>query len=255
MDHSPLHTRLKHLNCLSEEDLSLLTNLFEKTHLYSANDSILAEGATLDKAEVITDGWALRYKTLADGRRQILNFLLPGDVYGVFCPLFEEAEYGVEALTRVTSYSFKAIKILETFAECPQLWLALCWLAGVDERQLDEQIMRVGKRNAAERMAHLFLELRKRQLRSGIKKPQAQQLPISQSILADALGMSHVHTNRSFGRLVRNGMVKLNNREISLVDIDALKTLAQFDGGYLLDTEVPEDTKNAINTLRDSNET
>ena len=159
------------------------------------------------------------------------------------------AEYGVEALTGVETRSFTATRMLEAFQASPRLGLALNWLAGMDERQLDEQIMRIGKRGAAERMAHLFLELHKRQMHVGIADWEARFLPLTQPILADTLGMSHVHANRSFRTLVREGMVSLRDHDICLLDINELAEVADFDAAYLQRPEVPAATREALASL------
>lgn len=231
------------------EDFLILDNLFEKKKEVDAGVQLLNEGASFDKATVITQGWALRYKSLPDGRRQILNFLLPGDMYGLFSPLFRVAEFGVESLTAIETHSFSSIKMLEAFKASPRLGLALTWLAGMDERQLDEQILRIGKRRASERMAHLFLELHKRQVQTGINDKEARHLPITQSILADTLGMSHVHANRSFQTLKNEELVTLHDREICIKNVNKLAELANFDASYLEFSDIPDETHNILNSL------
>ena len=152
-------------------------------------------------------------------------------------------------MTAVETMSFGSTRMLEAFQASPRLGLAINWLAGLDERQLDEQIMRIGKRGAAERMAHLFLELHRRQIHVGIADWEARFLPLTQPILADTLGMSHVHANRSFRKLVREGMVSLREGDICLLDINALAALANFDASYLQHGEIPAATQRAMVTL------
>lgn len=229
--------------------MDILDELLQKTDSVEAGTVLLAEDSHIEHVTVITQGWAMRYKSLEDGRRQVLNFLLPGDLYGFFSPLFEVAEYGVETLTSVETVSFPASRMLEAFQASPRLGLAINWLAGLDERQLDEQIMRIGKRGAAERMAHLFLELHKRQMQVGIPDWEARFLPLTQPILADTLGMSHVHANRSFRKLVRDGMVSLRDHDICLLDINTLAEMASFDASYLEQDEMPEETQQAMDSL------
>lgn len=249
MKDTALHHQLRHFSCLEPQDLQILDDLLQKESRFDAGTLLLAEDTRFEKVTVITEGWAMRYKSLPDGRRQVLNFLLPGDIYGFYSPLFDVAEYGVEALTPVGTMSFAATRMLEAFQASPRLGLAINWLAGLDERLLDEQIMRIGKRGAAERMAHLFLELHKRQMQAGRPDWESRFLPLTQPILADTLGMSHVHANRSFRSLVREGMVSLRDHEICLLDINALAALANFDASYLNQSEMPEATQQAMATL------
>ncbi|MDF1690554.1 MAG: Crp/Fnr family transcriptional regulator [Cycloclasticus sp.] len=248
METTALHHLLKQFGCLDSEDFILMESLLEKKNHVDIGDPLLIEGAPFNKVTLITEGWAQRYKSLPDGRKQILNFLLPGDFYGLFSPLFEESEYGVEALTRVELRSFSSDKMFEAFKTSPRLGIALTWLAGMDERQLDEQIVRIGIRNASERMAHMFLELHMRQMQAGIPDIDARHLPLTQSTLADALGMSHVHANRSFKFLVNKKLVTFKNHEIYLKDIKALVSLVDFDASYLETTEVSSKTLRSISS-------
>lgn len=207
---------------------------------------LVIEGCPVRKISVLLQGWAIRYKSLPDGRRQILNFLLPGDIVGFFAIFFKTAEYGVEALTSVTLHSLPLEQLLSGSGHDQRLNIALSWLAGQDERQLDEQIMRIGRRGASERMAHLFMELHHRLLQAGLSNGEARHLPLTQPILADTLGMSHVHANRSFRSLVREGLVTLRNGDILLLDPSTLARLAGFDAGYLEQQSLATATEQAI---------
>lgn len=204
-------------------------------HVESAEKGklLIAEGCSLNKVSILLQGWAIRYKSLPDGRRQILNFLLPGDIVGIFALMFKPSQYGVETLTPVTLHSFSPENLLDALNHTPRLAITLCWLAGQDERQRDEQILRIGRRGATERMAHMFMELHHRLLQVGIADSEARQLPLTQTILADTLGMSHVHANRCFRYLVREGLVMLRDGEIVLLDLGSLSSLAYFDAEYL----------------------
>jgi CRP-like cAMP-binding protein len=249
MEETALHVQLRNFKCLSEHDFFILDQLLEKKRTVKAGSLLLAEGAKCERVTVLIDGWAIRYKSLPDGRRQILNFLLPGDIFGLFSPLFEVAQYGVETLTQVETLSFLGTKMLDAFTQSPRFGLAITWLAGLDERQLEEQIMRIGQRGAAERMAHLFMELHKRQVQAGIDEKKARRLPLTQPLLADTLGMSHVHANRSFRKLVRDGLVALHDQDIYLVDTDALAKFTSFDASYLNQAGVPSRTQQQMKSM------
>jgi len=246
MENSPLHFQLESLRFLEATDFDILEGLFTREETAGSGKLLAIEGGAADKVMVLSKGWALRYKSLPDGRRQILNFLLPGDIVGFFALLFKTVEYGIETLTPVTMNSFSPEKLLDAFNNAPRLAVALSWLAGQDERQLDEQIVRVGRRSATERMAHLFVELHYRLLQAGIPGDEAQHFPMKQTILADTLGMSHVHANRSFRTLVREGLVTLRDGEILLLDPDSLAQVAGFDAGYLEQESLPKATESAL---------
>jgi CRP-like cAMP-binding protein len=246
MQIKPLHHQLENLQCLHADDFNTLNGLLSPGETIQPGRLLVIEGENLSKVLLLTKGWAIRYKSIPDGRRQILNFLLPGDIVGFFSLLFKNAEYGVETLTQVTTSSFTPVQLLEAFKAAPRLAVSLSWLAGQDERQLDEQIMRIGRRNAVERMAHLFIELHYRLFQAGITDEDAQRFPLTQNILADTLGMSHVHANRSFKTLARNGLVSLHDGVIVLLKPAALAEVANFDGSYLEQQPLPVTIKREL---------
>ena len=246
MRNEPLYHQLRSLRCLDTEDFNLLGDLFTEEVMIDKGERWIVEGSEVSKVSVLSKGWAVRYKSLRDGRRQILNFLLPGDIVGFFALLFKTAEYGVEPMMPIALHSFAPSRVFDAFRQSPLLAIALSWLAGQAERQLDEQIVRVGRRGATERMAHLFMELHHRLLRVGISDGDARLFPLTQTILADALGMSHIHANRSFRTLVRDGLVTLRNGKILLQDTEQLSRLAGFDVGYLEQEPLPPSTRRAL---------
>lgn len=225
--------QLQSLRCLEALDFDTLNRLLG--HKISADKGklLVVEGGQVTRVSILLQGWAIRYKSLPDGRRQILNFLLPGDAVGIFGMPNNTAEYGVETLTPVTLHGFRPDRLLAAIRDDRRLAVVVNWLSGQDQRRLDEQIVRIGRRGATERMAHLFMELYQRLLQVGIHETDARHFPLTQTILADTLGMSHVHANRSFRTLVREELVDLYDGEIMVLDPDALARLAGFNPGYL----------------------
>jgi CRP-like cAMP-binding protein len=234
-----MHHQLKSLRCLDAADFETLKGLLAHEETADKGTYLVMEGREVNSVSILSEGWAVRYKTLSDGRRQILNILLPGDIVGFFALLFKVADYGIETLTPVRLNVFTPELLLDACRYAPRLAIALGWLAGQDERQLDEQIMRIGRRGATERIAHLFMELHHRLLQVGISDEDARSLPLTQTVLADTLGMSHVHTNRSFRALVREGLVTRRDGEIVLLDTGALARLAGFNAAYLEQEPLP----------------
>lgn len=243
MTDTALHRELMRLKYLGEDDFGILDELLEHRETRGPGEIIVMEGDPMERTAVVMDGWAFRFKDFADGRRQVLNFLLPGDIIGLFAAMLGNARCGVEALTEVELASFPAPRIAVVFEQAPRLALALSWLAGQDERLLHEQITRVGARAATERMAHLFIELYLRLLRVGVDEDAARRLPITQAMLAETLGMSHVHANRCFREFVREGVAEARDGHVWLLDPDFLARRGGFDDGYLEQAEVPSITR------------
>ncbi|MDZ7753409.1 MAG: Crp/Fnr family transcriptional regulator [Gammaproteobacteria bacterium] len=244
MSETALHHELSRLNFLADDDFEMLDELLSRRHTLAAGDLMVMDGDPMEQTTVVLDGWAFRFKDFPDGRRQIFNFLLPGDIVGMFALMFGNARCGVEALTALEVAAFPSARLVPVFQNCPRLALALSWLAGQDERLLHEQITRVGSRAATERMAHLFIELYLRLLRVGVDEEAARRLPLTQVMLAETLGMSHVHANRCFRELVRAGAAEARNSHVWLLDPDFLAKRGGFDAGYLEQQEVPQRTRN-----------
>ncbi len=240
---SPLHTQLDDLAFCDDSDFKTLDGLLERRQEFEAGQWVVLEDDELDRTWVVLSGWAIRFKTFEDGRRQILEILLPGDIIGLYAVMLRRADFGVETLTRMTLAAFPAAALIDVSTRAPRLALALGWLAGQGERRLDEQVTRVGRRSATERMAHLFVELYLRQRRIGVERSECGQFPLTQVILADILGMSHVHANRTFRSLNRDSLATFRDGRIILQDIVRLATRCQFDPSYLEQPAVPEDVQ------------
>ena len=171
-----------------------------------------------EDAELYTlfSGWAFRYKSLPDGRRQILNFLLPGDLVGLQASLLSAAEHGIEALTDVELCVFPRKRIWDLFVKMPTLAYELAWLGSREESLIDDNLTSVGQRNAGERIAALVISLYHRAETLGLVSNGSFAFPLSQQQLADALGLSLVHTSKTWSRLRKAGLFSLSGGRLTL---------------------------------------
>jgi CRP-like cAMP-binding protein len=188
--------------------------------------SFLREGTSNDHLYTVLSGWAFRYKMLADGRRQILNYALPADLIGLQGSLMQEMEHSVEALTPLTLCMFPRAKLWELYSKFPSLAFDITWLAAREEQLLDENLLSVGRRTALERTAYALLHLFVRAQEVGLGKDQSVLFPFTQQHLADTLGMSLVHTNKTLRRLSATGAVRWKDRVFEILDRPALERLA-----------------------------
>lgn len=173
-------------------------------------------------------GWAFRFKTLSDGRRQILNFLMPGDLVGFQSRLFEESPYGVEAITVVELCVFARSKIWDLYRGYPELAYDVTWLTAHEESHLDDNLLTAGRRSAAERIAMLMMHLAKR---VALLRPDAKTsfpIPINQTHIADALGLSLAHTNKTLKSLEKRGLFRFANGVLDMLNPRALARLADY---------------------------
>lgn len=246
MSETALHRRLRSLNYLREDDFHALDELLRHHEEASPGDLVVMEDQDMNRTWVLLEGWVFRYKSFEDGRRQVLNYMLPGDIIGLYSVMLRRSDYGVEAITPVSLAVFSSTELIDALSHTPRLLLAMSWIAGQGERMLDEQIARVGRRAAAERMAHLFVELHVRLLKLGLPRDQASALPLTQALLSDTLGMSHVHANRCFRALSREKLVALEDGQLVLLDTGRLAERAGFDASYLEEGAVPAETREAF---------
>jgi CRP-like cAMP-binding protein len=170
---------------------------------------------------------------LSDGRRQIVNFMLPGDCFDLQAALSARSDHAVVALTPVRLRRASVQAFLAAVRANAALASAFWWVALQEEAILREQIVRIGKRGARERVAHLLLELRRRQLAAGLDEAVASQAPVTREVLADALGLSRVHVSRAVAALVNSGLVSVRQRMVTVEDYDGLVALCGFDAEYL----------------------
>jgi CRP-like cAMP-binding protein len=188
--------------------------------------SFLRMGATSEHLYTVLSGWAFRYKMLDDGRRQILNYALPADMVGLQGALMHEMEHSVEALTPLTLCVFPRAKLWDLYSKFPSLAFDVTWLAAREEQLIDEQLVNLGRRTALERTAYLLMHLYVRAEEAGLVKNGTIQFPFTQQHLADTLGMSLVHTNKTIKRLMMSNAIRWKDRVFEMIDRAALTKIA-----------------------------
>ena len=191
--------------------------------------AIVREGDPAERLYTLLSGWAFRFKTLPDGRRQILNVLMPGDLVGLQAKLFQEASHGIESLTEVTLCAFARERTWEVFRRFPALAFDLTWLGAREERLVDEVLLSVGRRTAAERLSMLILHLWNRAGLLGMVRDGALAFPLTQAHIADTLGLSYVHTNRTLQELRRQRLFDLSDGVLAALDEKGLRRLSRFE--------------------------
>lgn len=194
-----------------------------------AGASFLRQGMRSEHLYTVLSGWAFRYKMLDDGRRQILNYALPADMIGLQGALMREMEHSVEALTPLVLCVFPRSKLWDLYSRLPSLAFDITWLAAREEQLIDEHLVSLGRRTALERSAYLLLHLFVRAEEAGLVKNGTIQFPFTQQHLADTLGMSLVHTNKTLKRLYVSKAIRWKDRTFEMVDRAALAGIAGDD--------------------------
>lgn len=214
---------------LNPGELDFIQDFRVATERVPAGSPLIREQSDAGRLYTLYDGWAFRYKSLSDGRRQILNFLLPGDFFGLQQRFTQGATYGVETLTDVALCVFGSTRLWELYRTHPRLGYDLTWLCAREEQMLDENLLTTGRRSAMERVAVLLIHLFKRLQRVGrVDADNGFVFPLTQQHVADALGLSLVHTHRTLRRLQALGLHVLQDGRMLLRNPAALRQLADY---------------------------
>lgn len=215
----------------SPDELALLERL-KKRELSLGPDATLIHEGQIDAAlYTLLSGWAFRFKTLSDGRRQILGFLLAGDFVGVQQKMGDSAAHGVTTLTDARFCVFQRDALWELHRQQPSMGFNITWLTAHEESLVDDNLLSVGRRSAEERIAALLIQLFKRAAALQADAGRAGvPFPLTQQHIADGLGLSLVHTNKTLRRLERQGLHRVDAGKLHLGDIKALAKLADLYG-------------------------
>ena len=183
---------------------------------------------------LLLEGWAFRYKHLADGSRQIMAYLLPGDLCDIRIFMFEEMDHSIGLLSDAKVVKIPCTEMLELLDRYPRIERALLWATLVDEATLREWLLNIGQRNALQRLSHLFCELCVRlKVVKLVDSSETFALPLTQAELADTTGMTAVHVNRSLQRLRNDGLIVARDGKLTILDFERLAEIAGFNPTYL----------------------
>lgn len=230
---SPFARKLGAFVALSVAELDALDKLHGHRRMFAAGCEMVHQGQVGQSAYILASGWVCSYKLLSSGARQIVDFQIPGDFLGLRSLLFRTADHNIEPVTQVEASEVLASTLLDIFNNTPRLATAVLWAASRDEAMVVEHLVGVGRRDAKERLAHFLLELGARLKLVGLGSTAGYACPLSQYMLADALGLSAVHVNRVLRELREDGLVTFQHGQVRFHDLRALVQLADFDKAYL----------------------
>ena len=230
---NPLTLKLQRYVRLSDADQVWLTEIVGSGRMIAARTDIIHEGDDPRAVNVILDGWACRYRQLADGRRQIVAFLLPGDMCDPHVFLLDAMDHTIGAITPVLLGQIPGTALQAMMARSPTLDLAFHREALATAAVQREWTVSLGCRTGIERLAHLFCELHARLAAVGLADGNTCPMPITQNDLGDAMGQTSVHINRTLQEMRSMGLITLRSRRLTIHDPAALAQLAQFDPAYL----------------------
>ena len=225
--------KLERFVTLSEADEALLERICAPSRIVPAQTDLVREGDAPKGVFVILEGMACRHKVRATGARQIMAYLLPGDLCDLDVALLDTMDHAITTLSPCRVVCIPPKAITEVMENHPRLARALRMSTLVDEATLREWLVNIGCRSALERVAHLFCELQVRMRAVGLTDGDTYDMPITQANLADTTGLSSVHLNRSVQELRRSGLIRLQRRRMTILDLPRLTALAEFKPNYL----------------------
>lgn len=238
---SALRRKLDRFARLRDDELAGLADLEARSRTVAAQTELVHERQVGHGAYILQRGWALAYKLLPDGGRQVIDFAVPGDFMGLRSVLLRTSDHAFAAVTDLVVAEVSAKQMIDVFRHCPGLGAAVLWAASRDEAMMVEHLVGIGRRAALVRTAHLLLELRLRLLLVGSGSADGFDCPLNQYLLADALGLTPVHLNRVLRQLRERRLVTFREGRVTFHDVAGLEGLADYHGGYLDHADDPPD--------------
>ena len=209
----PAFNRLTALARLAPDEVDALRSCASASWRVAAHGEIAGEQEPVRSPSLILNGWACRARIFRDGRRQILSFLVPGDLINVTDYPDPLATTMVTAVTGVT-----LCPVPHPVERGSGLAIAYAVSAALQEAYLFRQIARLGRMSAYERLIDLIAEMHERMLLSGMATPDGLAMPLTQEILADALGLTSVHLNRTMQLIRREGIADVRSGRVTLLN-------------------------------------
>ena len=230
---NPLLNRLAHFAGFDPSASKALDALFATRKTVAKGRDLVADGSPASEIILLVRGWAARYKLLADGSRQILSLLLPGDVFPIHVLPVGAMDHGIVALTRC-DFAEAGVGAFDTAVlHDARLAQAFWWISIQEKGMLRAWLVSLGRRDARARIAHLMCETAERLRMAGLNSVGAFEFPLTQEQIADAQGLTPVHTNRILQRLRRDGLIQLEEKRLTIADPERLARIAGFEPTYL----------------------
>jgi CRP-like cAMP-binding protein len=226
-DH-PFVMRLSRLMAFRAEDLRHLERIIVGDQMVKKRKDLVVVGNEFRNLCLVRDGYAIRYKVLRSGKRQILNVILPGDVVGFPVSFFDRSIYSVVAVSDLAFSICPFDSYVRLCYEQPQFGLLLSWFAAYEAAIYAEHIVDTGRRTPLERLARLLLEIHWRLEAVGYATASSFELPFSQEVLGDVLGLSVPHLNRMVARLRADGLISIVERRVEFADLPAIRRFCHF---------------------------
>lgn len=213
---------------MTEDEVRFMNRFKVGELVVDAGAPILMEGTNSPQLFTTLRGMGVRYKMMESGRRQVINFIFPGDFIGMQAGIMGEMGHSVEATTRMTLCVFDRSGIWNLFRQHPERAFDLTWIVAEEEHFLGESLMSVGQRSAIQAVAWALAKVFIRGQALGMVQNSSMQFPFRQQDLADALGLSLVHTNKTLAKLRARQLVAWSGDELVVRNLPGLAEMAEI---------------------------
>lgn len=238
---APFIAKLEHGASLTDDDRSRLAQIIRDPRPVRRGEDLISEGDAPEDVQLIVDGLACRYKVLRSGRRQVMALLLPGDFCDFQVAILGAMDHSIATISACRVVAIPPSVIEDLSRNYPNVTRALWWASLVDEAVLREWLVTMGGRPADQRLAHLFCELHLRMQVVGRGTASSFDLPVTQEDLADTMGLSVVHVNRSLKRLREMRLIIFARGKLTIINLEELRRFCGFNPNYLHLRKMPED--------------
>lgn len=218
---------------LTDGERAALERLLTKTVEFAPGQDMASEGQKPNFSTVMLEGLACRYRSLPNGSRQIISFQIAGDWADLHSYFIQTMDHSVGAITRCKVAQIPHPLVRETIETCPRLGQAMWRDTMIDSAVFREWVVNIGRRDAYERVAHLLCELHARLEAVGLTNGYSYELPLTQTDLADCVGVSTVHVNRVLQKLRGEGLISFGGKSVIIHDWKRLVEVSGFNPGYL----------------------
>lgn len=231
---NPFITKLdRKIPLLAEEKDALAALLERRSSWLPARKDMYVEGDPVTSVRIILEGWACRYNQLQDGRRQIVELLLPGDIMSQDRYLTDRQDHAACAISQITYARCLPGELEELEQTFPRIKAALHWNTSISAGIQRQWIRALGRLDACQRIAHLFCELFYRSASIGAVHDNMFRMPMGQRDVGDATGLSTVQVNRKVKALRQAGLLSWRSRTVRIIDLAGLAKVGLFSPEYL----------------------
>tara|TARA_R110002074_G_scaffold109824_2_gene236683 strand:+ start:1495 stop:2223 length:729 start_codon:yes stop_codon:yes gene_type:complete len=211
---------------MPKDDLEFMQKFKAGQRSVDPGTPILMEGSNAPQLFTALSGMGIRDKTLENGERQVINFVFPGDFVGLQAGILGKMGHSVEARTHMRLCVFNRSEFWHFFRSHPERAFDITWLAAIEEHFMGETLATVGQRTAIQAIAWALIKIFQRGKALGMVTNNQMELPYTQRDMADALGLSLVHTNKTLGKLKERQLASWLDRVWQINDVKTLANIA-----------------------------